>query len=82
MWCINSIHLVGVIKDVFDNINMREMEYRRSPHIRTVVIRIALAIPSGKFVENSTKLTCLENYLLSDPMQYSVMASRTSNQAW
>jgi len=35
--------------------------------------------PSGKFVENSTKITCLE---ITDQVQYSVMASRTSNQAW
>jgi len=38
--------------------------------------------PSGKYVENSTKLTCLEMYRLSDQVQYSVMASRTSKQAW
>jgi hypothetical protein len=35
------MHLVVVIKDVFDNIKMREMEYRRNPLIRTVVIRTA-----------------------------------------
>jgi len=38
--------------------------YSRPPPIRTLVIRIAnypdLLGPSGKFVENSTKLTCLE----------------------
>jgi len=42
-------------------------------------IRIAnLLGPSGKFVKNSTKLTCLE--ITGD--QYSVVASRTSNGAW
>jgi len=35
---------------------------------------------SGKSVATSTKLTCL--CPLSDQVQYSVMASRTSNQAW
>jgi hypothetical protein len=39
-------------------------EYSRTPLIRTLVIRTASYPewhdPSGKFVENSTKLTCLE----------------------
>jgi hypothetical protein len=34
--------------------------------------------PSGKFVEISTKITWLE---ITDQVQYSVMAYRTSNQA-
>jgi len=38
--------------------------YSRTPLIRTLVIRIAnypdRLGPSGKFVKNSTKLTCLE----------------------
>jgi hypothetical protein len=38
--------------------------YRRTPHIRPLVIRIAnypdRLGPSRKFVENSTQLTCLE----------------------
>jgi hypothetical protein len=37
--------------------------YRRAPHIRPLAIRIANYLdrlgPSRKFVENSTKLTCL-----------------------
>jgi hypothetical protein len=36
--------------------------------------------PSGKFIENSTKLAL--KLPLSDQMQNSVMASRTSNRAW
>ena len=32
---------------------------------------------SGKFVENSTKLTCLE---ITGTVQYCIMASRTSDQ--
>jgi hypothetical protein len=35
------MHLFGVIKDVFDNMKTCEMEYRRNPLIRTVVIRTA-----------------------------------------
>jgi len=38
---------------------------------------------SGKFVDNSTKLTCLE--MTGYRIKYSTMlkmASRTSNQAW
>ena len=39
-------------------------EHSRTPLIRTLVIRISnypdRLGPSGKFVENSTKLTCLE----------------------
>jgi len=38
--------------------------------------------PSGKFVENSIKLSCLEITRLSDQIQYIFMASRTSTQAW
>jgi len=41
--------------------------------------------PPGKFVTNSTKLTCLEitSYRIKySTVQYSVMASRTTNQAW
>jgi len=37
---------------------------------------------SGKFVENSIKLTCLEITRLSDQVHCSVMASRTLTQAW
>jgi len=36
--------------------------------------------PSGKFDENSTQLTCLE-IALTDHVQRSVLASRTSYQA-
>jgi len=34
---------------------------------------------SGKFVENPAKIICLQ---IADRVQYSVMASKTSNQAW
>jgi phosphoribosyl-AMP cyclohydrolase len=34
---------------------------------------------SGKFAKKSAKITCLQT---TDQVQYSVMASRTSNQAW
>jgi phosphoribosyl-AMP cyclohydrolase len=34
---------------------------------------------SGKFVEKFAKITCLQT---TNQVQYSVMASRTSNQAW
>ena len=37
---------------------------------------------SSKSVQNSTKITCLDINRLSYQVQYSVMASRTSNQAW
>jgi len=41
-----------------------DVEYSRTPLIQTLVIRIANYLdrlgPSGKFVENFTKLTCLE----------------------
>jgi hypothetical protein len=40
------------------------LKYRRTPLIRKLVIRISnnpyRLGPSGKFAENSTKLTCLE----------------------
>jgi len=40
------------------------VKYSRTPLIRTLVIRISnypdQLDPSGKFVQNSTKLTCLE----------------------
>ena len=43
---------------------MELLYYNKTPFIRTLVIRIANYSdrlgPSGKFVENSTKLTCLE----------------------
>ena len=35
--------------------------------------------PWGKFVENSAKISCPH---IADHVQHSVMASRTSNQAW
>ena len=39
-------------------------KYSRTPHIRTLVIQKANYVnrlgPSSKFVENSTKLNCLE----------------------
>ena len=35
------MHLVGVIKDVFDNMKTHGMEYGINPLIRTVVIRNA-----------------------------------------
>ena len=35
------MHLVGVIKDVFDNMKMRGMEHKRNPLTRTVVVRTA-----------------------------------------
>ena len=57
--------------------------YSRTPVIRTLVTRIAKYAdrlgPSGKFVENSTKLW---NYQLWDQVRQSVTASRTSNKAW
>ena len=41
-----------------------DSNYSRTPLIRTLVIRIAShpdrLDPSGEYVENSTKLTCLE----------------------
>jgi len=65
------------------------LDYSRNPLIRTLVIRTAnypdRLDPSAKFVQNSTKLTCLEvtGYRIKySTVQYSVMASRTSNQAW
>jgi hypothetical protein len=56
-----------------------------TPLIRTPVIRIVnfpdRLDPSGKFFENSTKLTRLE--INGYRIKYSSdMASRTSNQAW
>ena len=63
--------------------------YSRTPLIRTLVFLIAnypyLLGPSGKFVEDPTKLTCLEitGYGIQySTVQYSVMVSGTSNQAW
>ena len=57
-----------------------------TPLIRALVIRIAnypdRLRRQGKSVQNSTKLTRPGNYRLSDQVQYSVMASRTPNQAW
>jgi hypothetical protein len=63
-----------------------------TPLIRTLVIRISNYPDrfglSGKFAENSTKLTCLEITVLyctwsdKDQVQYSVMASTALNQAW
>jgi len=57
--------------------------YSRTPLIRTLVFLIAnypdQLGPSGKFVEHSKKTNLPSNYLLSDQVQYSVMASRTSN---
>jgi hypothetical protein len=38
--------------------------------------------PWGKSVEISKKLNCFLNYRLSDQVQYIVMVSRTTNQAW
>jgi hypothetical protein len=58
------------------------MKYSRTPLIRTLVIRVTNYSDrlghAGKFVENSTKLTCLEitGYWIN------VMASRTSNRPW
>jgi len=47
----------------------------RTPLIRTLVIRIAnypdRLGPSGKFVQNSTKLTCLE--ITGFPIKYSTV---------
>ena len=40
----------------------------------------ALLDPSGKFFDDSTKLTCLE--ITGYRIKYSVKASITSNQAW
>jgi hypothetical protein len=59
--------------------------YRRTPHIRPLDIRIAnypdRLGPSRKYVDNSTKLTCLE--ITGYQIKYgSVMASRISNQTW
>jgi hypothetical protein len=54
--------------------------------IRAVVVRIAnypdRLGPSGKFVENSIKLICLE--ITGYRIKYSTvfMAARTSNQVW
>ena len=47
-------------------------------HLWALVIRIGLVL-RVKFVENSAKITCLK---ITDQVQYGVMASRTSNQAW
>ena len=45
-------------------LSSRWIDYSRTPRIRKRVIRFSnypdLLSPSGKFVENSTKLTCLE----------------------
>jgi len=65
---------------------LNSRKYSGTPLIRELFIRITnyqdrLGL-SGKFFENSKKLTRLEIYWLSDQVQYSVMASRTSNQAW
>jgi hypothetical protein len=58
--------------------NMAEDKDSKTPLNRMLVTRIANYPDklSGKFVENS------RNYRLSDQVQYSVVASRTSNQAW
>ena len=61
------------------------MPYSRTPLIRKLAFRIAnypdRFVPSGKSVENSTKLTCLES--TGYHIEYSaVMASGTSNQEW
>ena len=54
----------------------KKIKYSISPLIRTLAIRTAyypdLLGPSGKFVENSTKLTCLGHYWLSDQVLCSV----------
>jgi hypothetical protein len=51
------------------------MEYSRTPLIQTLVIQIANYLdqrgPSGKFVKNSTKLTCLE--ITSNQIKYSTV---------
>ena len=72
----------------FNIINLQRCNcnYSRTPLIRTLVIRIAnnpdRLGSSSKFVENSTKLTCLE--ITGYRIKYNTvfMASRTSNQAW
>ena len=60
-------------------------KYSRTPLVRTLVIRTANYAdrigPSGKFVENDTPLNLPWNYRLSYQVQYSVVASRTSNPA-
>ena len=62
-----------------------QIKYSKTPIIRNLVIRNS-DYPDrleswGKYVENSTKLTCLE--ITGYRIKYSsVMASRTSNQAW
>jgi hypothetical protein len=38
--------------------------------------------PSDKFVKSSTKINLPLNYQLLDQARYSIISSRTSNQAW
>jgi hypothetical protein len=54
--------------------------YSKTPLIRTLVIRIGLALRAncGEFCKTDLPW----NYRLSDQVQYSFMASRTSNQTW
>jgi len=63
-----------------------DWEYSRTTLNRTPVVRIAnyadRLVPSGKYVQNSTKITFPWNYQLADQVQYHVMAFRTSAQAW
>jgi hypothetical protein len=60
-------------------------QYNKTPLFRTLVIRIAYYPnrlgPSGRFVQNSTKLIHLEITGYRIKLQYSVVAYRTENQA-
>ena len=68
----------------FEHNNDLWSKYSRTPLIRTLVIRVAncpdLLGPSGKFVENSTKLTCHE--ITSYQIKYSTVLWLLELQIW
>ena len=61
------------------------VQYSITPFIRTLVIRIAnypdRSGPSLKFCQEFYKTNLSSHYRLSDQVQHSVMAYRTTNQA-
>jgi len=77
---------IYIYKTAWSMVSQTANKYNSTPLIQMLVIHIANYTywlgPACKFVENSTQQTCLQNYWLSDQVQYSVMASRTSCQVW
>ena len=64
LYRINWLVCINQVQCVYCAVRAWIFKYSRTPLIRTLVIRIAnypyRLGPSGKFVQNSTKLTCLE----------------------